>query len=92
MVEEMVGTWAPDDFWQVAEPLIPVQAARARVRPGQKRAAQAAVPGAGRPSRSAVPLVPVPSAVVPTPAFRQDPLPPSEPYDVGGVHGDLDAR
>jgi transposase len=28
VVEDMVGTWAPDDFWQVAQPLLPVPAAR----------------------------------------------------------------
>lgn len=28
VVENMVRTWAPDDFWQVAQPLIPVPAKR----------------------------------------------------------------
>jgi transposase len=28
MIDDMVRTWAPDDFWQVAQPLIPVPAKR----------------------------------------------------------------
>ncbi len=42
MVEEMVRTWAPDDFWQVAQPLIPVQAVR-RQGGGKRRADDRAV-------------------------------------------------
>jgi transposase len=28
VIDDMVCTWAPDDFWQLAQPLIPVPAAR----------------------------------------------------------------
>jgi transposase len=28
MIDDMVRTWAPDDFWQLAQPLIPVPAKR----------------------------------------------------------------
>jgi hypothetical protein len=28
VTEDMIRTWAPDDFWQVAQPLIPVPARR----------------------------------------------------------------
>ena len=28
MTEDMIRTWAPDDLWQVAQPLIPVPAKR----------------------------------------------------------------
>jgi transposase len=38
----MIRTWAPDDFWQVAQPLIPVQARR-RQGGGKRRADDRAV-------------------------------------------------
>lgn len=38
----MIRTWAPDDFWQVAQPLIPVPPPR-RQGGGKKRAADRAV-------------------------------------------------
>ncbi|MEJ3750060.1 transposase [Actinomycetes bacterium KLBMP 9797] len=28
MSDDMIRTWAPDDFWQAAQPLIPIPAAR----------------------------------------------------------------
>jgi transposase len=28
VIEDMIRTWAPDDFWQVAQPLIPTPARR----------------------------------------------------------------
>jgi transposase len=42
VVEDMVRTWAPDDFWQVAQPLIPVPAVRPQGG-GKRRAADRAV-------------------------------------------------
>jgi transposase len=42
VVEDMVKTWAPDDFWQVAQPLIPVPPPR-RQGGGKKRADDRAV-------------------------------------------------
>lgn len=42
VVEEMVRTWAPDDLWEVARPLIPVQALR-RQGGGKRRADDRAV-------------------------------------------------
>jgi transposase len=42
VVEDMVGTWAPDDLWQVAQPLIPVPAPRPQGG-GKKRADDRAV-------------------------------------------------
>jgi transposase len=38
----MIRTWAPDDFWEVARPLIPVQACR-RQGGGKRRADDRAV-------------------------------------------------
>ncbi|WP_170047446.1 hypothetical protein [Couchioplanes caeruleus] len=31
MIEDMVRTWAPDDLWDIAEPLIPTPPRRQRV-------------------------------------------------------------
>jgi transposase len=42
VVEDMVHTWAPDDFWQVAQPLIPIPAARPQGG-GKRRADDRAV-------------------------------------------------
>jgi transposase len=42
VVEDMVRIWAPDDFWQVAQPLIPVPAARPQGG-GKRRADDRAV-------------------------------------------------
>jgi len=42
VVEDMVRTWAPDDFWQVAQPLIPVPPPRPQGG-GKKRADDRAV-------------------------------------------------
>jgi hypothetical protein len=53
VTDGMVPTWAPDDLWQVAQPLIPVPAKRPAGwwdkpsrRPGSPRGDR--VPGAGR--------------------------------------------
>lgn len=42
VIEDMVRTWAPDDFWQAAQPLIPVPPPR-RQGGGKRRADDRAV-------------------------------------------------
>jgi hypothetical protein len=42
VIEDMIRTWAPDDFWQVAQPLIPVPAPR-RQGGGKRRVDDRAV-------------------------------------------------
>jgi transposase len=42
MSDDMIRTWAPDDFWQVAQPLIPVPAPRPQGG-GKRRADDRAV-------------------------------------------------
>src|SRR5881227_595290 len=42
VIEDMIRTWAPDDFWQVAQPLIPVPPARPQGG-GKRRADDRAV-------------------------------------------------
>lgn len=42
MIDDMVRTWAPDDFWQIAQPLIPVPAKRPQGG-GKRRADDRAV-------------------------------------------------
>jgi transposase len=41
----MIRTWAPDDFWEMAQPLIPVPAKRPQGG-GERRADDRAVPAA----------------------------------------------
>jgi transposase len=42
VIEDMIRTWAPDDFWQVAQPLIPTPARRPQGG-GKRRADDRAV-------------------------------------------------